>query len=149
MVTKSYLRLDSTCAPAFMNTVALATLSTMMSSTSPTLSISDSMCNTHSVNQTHSPPVKPVRFADGTVDASRGRLFCIREDHSEKGVEPTNTLVSLNLDSHNETGTELASGSNFYASPRLSPNGRKLAWLSWKSSQHALGRHRTMASRFR
>ena len=76
-------------------------------------------------------PNEPLRFADGTVDASRGRLFCIREDHSKNGQEPSNSLVSLNLDSHNESGTELASGNNFYASPRLSPNGRQLAWLSW------------------
>lgn len=76
-------------------------------------------------------PSNSLRFADGTVDSNRGRLICIREDHSEPGVEPTNSLVSLNLDGHNETGTVLASGSNFYASPRLSPNGRQLAWLSW------------------
>ena len=74
---------------------------------------------------------KPLRFADGFVDASRGRLFAIREDHSQPGVEPTNSLVSVNLDSHNETGTVLAAGHSFYASPRLSPNGRKLAWISW------------------
>jgi dipeptidyl aminopeptidase/acylaminoacyl peptidase len=71
------------------------------------------------------------RFTDGVVDASRGRLFCIREDHTVPGQEPTNSLVSLNLDSHNESGTVLASGHSFYASPRLSPNGRQLAWLSW------------------
>ncbi|WP_420629315.1 S9 family peptidase [Candidatus Leptofilum sp.] len=76
-------------------------------------------------------PSKSLRFADGTVDAKRGRLFCIREDHSEPGEEPTNSLVSLNLDGHNEAGAVLAAGNNFYASPRLSPNGRQLAWLSW------------------
>ena len=74
---------------------------------------------------------EPLRFADGFVDASRGRLFGIREDHSEPGAEPNNSLISLNLDGHNETGTVLASGSSFYASPKLSPNGRQLAWLSW------------------
>ncbi|MBK7895067.1 MAG: S9 family peptidase [Candidatus Promineifilaceae bacterium] len=74
---------------------------------------------------------EPLRFADGFVDASRGRLFCIREDHSQPGVEPGNSLVSLNLDSHNEAGTVLASGRSFYASPRLSPNGRQLAWICW------------------
>ncbi|WP_420640726.1 S9 family peptidase [Candidatus Leptofilum sp.] len=76
-------------------------------------------------------PSQPLRFADSFVDASRGRLFCIREDHSEPGVEPTNSLISLNLDGHNEAGIELAAGSSFYASPRLSPNGSQLAWLSW------------------
>ena len=76
-------------------------------------------------------PNEPLRFADGMVDAQRGRLFCIREDHTAKEQEPSNSLVSLNLDSHDEWGDVLASGSDFYASPCLSPNGRKLAWLSW------------------
>ena len=76
-------------------------------------------------------PSEPLRFADGTVDVARGRLYCIREDHSDKEQEPRNSLVSLNLDSHSESGTVLASGSNFYASARLSPNGRQLAWISW------------------
>ncbi len=74
---------------------------------------------------------QPLRFADGTVDAGRGRLYCIREDHTTPGQEPSNSLVSLNLDSPNETGTALSAGCSFYASPRLSPNGRQLAWLSW------------------
>lgn len=76
-------------------------------------------------------PSEPIRFADGRVDANRGRLICVQEDHSQNGQEPQNSLVSLNLDSHNESGAELAAGYDFYASPRLSPNGRKLAWLSW------------------
>ncbi len=72
-----------------------------------------------------------LRFSDGVVDAKRGRLFCIREDHTAPGEEPRNSLVSLNLDSHNESGIVLAEGYSFYASPRLSPNGRQLAWLCW------------------
>ena len=76
-------------------------------------------------------PSEPLRFADGRVDANRGRLICVREDHSQNGREPQNSLVSLNQDSQNESGTELAAGYDFYASPCLSPNGRQLAWLSW------------------
>ncbi|MCP4421977.1 MAG: S9 family peptidase [Chloroflexi bacterium] len=76
-------------------------------------------------------PNEPFRFADGIVDAQRGRLYCIREDHTIPDQEAVNSLVSLNLDRHAESGDVLASGNNFYASPRLSPNGRKLAWLSW------------------
>ena len=74
---------------------------------------------------------EPLRFTDGTVDPQRGRLFCIREDHTDPNSEAKNSLVSVNLDSHNESGSVLASGYSFYASPRLSPNGRQLAWLSW------------------
>lgn len=76
-------------------------------------------------------PNEPLRFTNGVVDGTRGRFFCIREDHTTPGQEPANSLVSLNLDSHNESGTVLAQGDSFYASPRLSPNGRQLAWLSW------------------
>ena len=76
-------------------------------------------------------PSESLRFADGRVDAGRGCLFCIREEHAANGQEASNSLVSLNLDSQDESGTVLAAGYDFYATPRLSPNGRQLAWLSW------------------
>ncbi|MFN2196531.1 MAG: S9 family peptidase [Anaerolineales bacterium] len=69
------------------------------------------------------------RYADLQVDAARERLICVREDHAQSDREAVNTLVAVPLD-----GSEqilLASGHDFYASPRLSPNGRRLAWLSW------------------
>ncbi len=71
-----------------------------------------------------------LRFADGVVDGARGRMVCIREQHRED-KEAQNSLISLNLDGYNESGTTLAEGHDFYATPRLSPNGRQLAWLSW------------------
>ena len=71
-----------------------------------------------------------LRFADGVVDAARGRMICIREQHRE-GEEAQSSLISLDLDGYNETGTALAEGHDFYATPRLSPNGRQLAWISW------------------
>jgi dipeptidyl aminopeptidase/acylaminoacyl peptidase len=72
-----------------------------------------------------------MRFADSVVDRRRSRLIAIREDHSQGGCEPVNTLVSLKLDGSEESLT-LASGSDFYAAPRLSPDGGRLAWLSWR-----------------
>ena len=46
------------------------------------------------------------------------------------GGEAVNTIVAL--DSENESeGEILASGADFYANPRLSPDGRRLAWLQW------------------
>jgi dipeptidyl aminopeptidase/acylaminoacyl peptidase len=71
----------------------------------------------------------PRRYADGIVDRKRGRLVCICEDHSASG-EPSNTLVALDLKRLDEAQV-LASGNDFYASPCLSPDGRRLAWLSW------------------
>jgi dipeptidyl aminopeptidase/acylaminoacyl peptidase len=85
------------------------------------------------------PPEAPVpltpegrrRHADLQVDARRQRLICVAEDPPPPGAsgEPENLLVSVPL-----AGGEarpLARGADFYASPRLSPDGRWLAWLSW------------------
>lgn len=75
-------------------------------------------------------PAENLRFADGEVDPSRGRLYCIREKHGD-GHEPENALVSLNLDGYNETGDVHASGNDFYASPTVTPDGDKIAWITW------------------
>ncbi len=78
-------------------------------------------------------PAGKLRYADGVVDAGRDRLICIQEDHSGAG-EAVNTVVSLSL-----TGTvppiTLAAGQDFYASPRLSPDGNAVAWVSWNHPQ--------------
>ena len=68
------------------------------------------------------------RYADMQVDAARGRLLAVREDHSAPG-EAVNTLVAVALD--DGAVTTLAAGNDFYSSPRLSPDGRHLAWLTW------------------
>ena len=75
-------------------------------------------------------PITPEgdwRYADGVVD--RGRLIVVREDH---GVlrEPRNELVALDLEGRREA-LVLATGRDFYSSPRLSPDGKLLAWLCW------------------
>ncbi len=68
------------------------------------------------------------RHADLELDAARGRLVAVREDHGVEG-EPRNSLVAIALDGSGST--TLAEGADFYASARLSPEGRRLAWLSW------------------
>ena len=70
-----------------------------------------------------------VRYADAIVDAERNRLICVREDHGAEGKEPENCLVAVNINDGAES--VLASGNNFYSSPRLSPDGSRLAWLTW------------------
>jgi len=78
-------------------------------------------------------PITPegdLRYADGVVDRRRGRIVCVREDHTVAGREAVNTLVSLALDGSGDAQV-LASGNDFYASPRLSPDGSWLAWLTW------------------
>jgi dipeptidyl aminopeptidase/acylaminoacyl peptidase len=76
-------------------------------------------------------PAVRMRYADLTIDTRRRRLICVREDHTAAGREPTNTLVSLNLESNEDCGKVLVGGNDFYSSPRISPDGSKLAWLTW------------------
>jgi dipeptidyl aminopeptidase/acylaminoacyl peptidase len=76
-------------------------------------------------------PLAEMRYADFIVDEARGRLLCVREDHSVAGNDAVNTIASLSLDGDGTTGNVLASGNDFYSSPRLSPGGSKLAWLTW------------------
>jgi dipeptidyl aminopeptidase/acylaminoacyl peptidase len=68
------------------------------------------------------------RFADLILDAPRQRLLAVREDHGSAG-EAVNTLVAIDLVSGAET--VLASGHDFFSSPRLSADGTRLAWLAW------------------
>jgi dipeptidyl aminopeptidase/acylaminoacyl peptidase len=75
-------------------------------------------------------PEAPLRYADVIVDHHRERLLCVREDHSVEGREPVNTIVSLPLDG-SENARVLLSGNDFYAAPRISPDGNRLAWLTW------------------
>jgi dipeptidyl aminopeptidase/acylaminoacyl peptidase len=76
-------------------------------------------------------PAKELRYADAVTDARRNRLICVREDHTMAGREPVNTIVSVRLAGDPQGGTVLVSGNDFYASPRLSPDGKKLAWVTW------------------
>lgn len=73
--------------------------------------------------------VGPFRYADLIHDRLHRQLICIREDHTEQGVEPTNQIVAIDLD--NGAISVLVSGDDFYSNPRLSPAGDRLAWLSW------------------
>jgi dipeptidyl aminopeptidase/acylaminoacyl peptidase len=71
-------------------------------------------------------------FADAAVDAARGRLICVREDHTVEGRECVNTLVSVAMDGSSGAGRILADGYDFYSTPRLSPDGSQLAWICWR-----------------
>jgi dipeptidyl aminopeptidase/acylaminoacyl peptidase len=75
-------------------------------------------------------PAVDKRFADGEIDRKRKRLICVREDHTVRG-QAVNTIVGVNLDRDDAGGSVLVSGNNFYSNPRLSPDGTRLAWLTW------------------
>ena len=78
-------------------------------------------------------PEKAWRYADAIHDAARNRLLAVREDHEDATVashgEWNNDLVAIDL----ATGsvTPIGEGADFYAAPRLSPDGTQLAWLEW------------------
>lgn len=77
-------------------------------------------------------PITPdadLRYADLIWDRARGRIISVREDHTDAG-EAVNTLVSIDPDGKAATRV-LVAGNNFYSTPRLSPDGRRLAWLTW------------------
>ena len=73
-------------------------------------------------------PEGPWRYADMRVDGARRRVIAVREDHDDTLGEPANALVAIGFDGN---VTVLADGADFYAAPRLSPDGGGLAWLTW------------------
>lgn len=93
-----------------------------------------------------------LRYADFEVHPDGEFLYCVRENHDVVGTDgtadPTATdepNTTDNPDTADEARNELvrfrtdrggeaevvASGRNFYAAPRLSPTGDRLAWLAW------------------
>ena len=43
-------------------------------------------------------PEAELRYADVVIDRGRGRMLCVREDHTAAGKEAVNTIVSLDLE---------------------------------------------------
>ena len=76
-------------------------------------------------------PAADVRYADYCLDETRNRLICVREDHRNPAAEAVNSIVSLDLEGNDECGRVLIEGNDFYSSPRVSPDGTHLAWLTW------------------
>lgn len=74
-------------------------------------------------------------YADGCVHPSRAHLVLVREDHTRRDREPVTTLVIVALQSIPGSAPVeprvIASGHDFYSTPRFSPDGRKLSWLAW------------------
>lgn len=77
---------------------------------------------------------KNVRYADFIIDKKRDQLISISEEHSSSPIDHAdnviNRLIAITLDGRGKE-TILAEGYDFYSSPRLSPDGNKLAWLCW------------------
>jgi dipeptidyl aminopeptidase/acylaminoacyl peptidase len=67
-----------------------------------------------------------LRYADGRF-CPDGSIVCVRESHGDG--EAVNEVVKVTPDT--QEVTILATGRDFYASPRPSPDGHRLLWLEW------------------
>jgi dipeptidyl aminopeptidase/acylaminoacyl peptidase len=78
-----------------------------------------------------------LRWADLTVVAARGEVWCVLEEFTGPGPgELRRALVAVPLDGSaaedRSAVRELGGGSRFLTGPRLSPDGRRAAWLAWE-----------------
>nr|WP_258405114.1 prolyl oligopeptidase family serine peptidase [Shewanella psychrotolerans] len=71
-----------------------------------------------------------TRHADCVSFPKGSRVICVREDHRHQTL-PKASIVALNLNFVNE-GQTLVSGKDFYAAPRISPDNKQIAWISWQ-----------------
>ncbi len=79
---------------------------------------------------TAEPPVpRAWRFADGRNTPDGRWCVCVRERH-DTGTEPANELVAVDAHGSLQQNT-LWSGADFVMTPRVSPDGTLLAWISW------------------
>ena len=76
-------------------------------------------------------PPKPraLRYADFEISPDGGTVYCVREAHREDR-EPVNEIVAISAAGDGEPEV-VATGHDFYAAPRLSPDGGRLAWVAW------------------
>jgi dipeptidyl aminopeptidase/acylaminoacyl peptidase len=75
-------------------------------------------------------PAADIRHADMAVDSTRGVIYAVREDHTTGAPEALNTIVALDVEGKREPIT-IASGNDFYSTPKVSPDGRRIAWQTW------------------
>jgi len=75
-------------------------------------------------------PVAPhaIRYADGAVAPDGELVVCVRERHEDGAVH--NELVAFPADGSAEPWI-VASGHDFFATPRIDRSGTRLAWLTW------------------
>ena len=80
-------------------------------------------------------PEGPWRYADLRLDPGSPRLVAVRETHDTERPDDhrlvVNEIVAIALDGSDGAGRVLVSGPDFVSNPRLSHDGRWLAWLEW------------------
>lgn len=77
------------------------------------------------------PTPRAHRYADYRLSPDGTLLVAVRERHlGPSSTEVVNELVVVPADGEGEPRV-IASGHDFYAAPRLSPDGGTLAWITW------------------
>ena len=70
------------------------------------------------------------RFADGVVTPDGTTMYCVREDHKDPHPSKVvNEVVAVDLGSGSIQ--VIATGNDFYGAPRLSPDGKRVAYITW------------------
>jgi dipeptidyl aminopeptidase/acylaminoacyl peptidase len=76
-------------------------------------------------------PLVPGCFAEIVPDPSRGLVFAVHQDPDRPlHGQARQSLVALDM-AGRKLPVTLAEGGDFYAFPRLSPDGRRIAWITW------------------
>jgi dipeptidyl aminopeptidase/acylaminoacyl peptidase len=74
-----------------------------------------------------------LRYADFTLSPDASEVWCVQESHSDGKV--TRSIVAVPLDgsaAEDPAGLrQIVTGSDFFAFPTPSPDGRMLAWVTW------------------
>jgi dipeptidyl aminopeptidase/acylaminoacyl peptidase len=72
------------------------------------------------------------RYADPVISPDGGWIVCVHESHLADG-QVVNDLVVVDLGpvAADQRPAPVASGHDFYSSPRFSPDGHRLAWVTW------------------
>jgi dipeptidyl aminopeptidase/acylaminoacyl peptidase len=68
------------------------------------------------------------RYADGRTTADGSIVICVGERH--EGGDVVNEVLAIPSDGSGPPRV-VAGGRDFYSNPRISPDGRRLAWLTW------------------
>jgi dipeptidyl aminopeptidase/acylaminoacyl peptidase len=76
---------------------------------------------------------RSLRYADAVPSPDGTWLLAVREKHKDKGIV-ANELVAIPTDGQ-ENPRVIVSGNDFYSSPKISPDGKSLAWLTWNHPQ--------------
>ena len=74
-----------------------------------------------------------LRYADFVLSPDQNEIWCVHEQHDDGQVRRAIVAVPLDGSAAGQPGAirTLVTGSDFYAFPTPSPDGRQLAWIAW------------------